>query len=374
MNPPMNITGGIDRPPLPPPTVVAPKKEDVFPSYGKVRLAWLPVSGARAYRFTLWNEAKLREAKRKKIEAIPRWTTEVKQTWLEVTDAPYSSYMYLEAALWRWDIAAVDAETGQTGQVATNYFRTSSQEFLHRDEKVLRLEYRFTPSMTYEQSSSATGTNGLYSSTSSHLAIDGDWWIGRAWGFSAGAGVETLALPMISGTTAFTHFNFDALFRVHLSPSPWGWSLAMALGGAIQTLPQLEIVDSSVGVSNLVGIGPHLQLRLNYDLRDPSKPWQAQIVGTLFPPLVTQGGSASSNVNLQTMDADISARLMRQFTQRTSVGLGVTGQTKGVRYIPDAALANSVVRISGWAISLMAQFDYFRNEETTTSAQMWQPQ
>lgn len=63
------------------------------------------------------------------------WVTEVKQPWLEIHDVPYSSYMYLGTADYRWDVAAIDA-AGQTGPLSTRSFSVTPQLFMKQESFV----------------------------------------------------------------------------------------------------------------------------------------------------------------------------------------------------------------------------------------------
>ncbi|MBI3556645.1 MAG: hypothetical protein HY074_10315 [Deltaproteobacteria bacterium] len=351
---------------MPAPTIIGPKHMDLYPTYGYVRLAWQGVEGARGYRFRLWNEDKVKENHRWKRDTPPRWITEVKNPWIEVHDAPYTSFMYLETGTYRWDVAAVDADGGYLGDTAMGYFRTSRQWFFKPNEIFLSAEYGFYPQEVYYQDSSVTGTQSKLLSSSHRLNADLDWWFWRQWGVNLGGGFQSLSLTSPSGqnpadTIFFVHANADLLFRTYLSTVPWGWWLVLSAGFGMQEFPQVDTFSASQGggsihVERPKAMGAKFGIQLH---KRWNNWWEAQFnINSLVHAFTTTSPTGSS-VTHTPIDLDLAFKVLLNWSNHFGTYASLGGEVKRAQYTPQPFGANSNVLLQGIVFAWGFQFNYY---------------
>ena len=361
---PLALTAKKER--LPAPTIIGPKHLDLYPTYGYVRLAWQGVEGVRGYRFRLWNEDKVKENQRWKRDTPPRWITEVKNPWLEIHDAPYTSYMYLESGTYRWDVAAVDKDGGIVGDTAMGYFRTSRQWFLKPHEIYLRAEYGFSPQEVYYQDSSLTGSQSKFLSASHRVNADLDWWFWRQWGMNLGGGFQSLNLnPSVGQNPAdsilFIHANADLLFRTYLSTVPWGWWLVLSAGFGMQEFPQVDsFVTSQGGGSIHVSRPKELGAKFGFQLHKRWNNWlEAQFNVNWLVHAFTMSGPTGSAVTHTPLDLDLGLRFLLNWSNHFGTYAGVGGEVRHAEYTPQPLSANSNVLFQGIVFTWGVQFNYY---------------
>lgn len=356
---PLNVTG--KREPLDAPQIIAPNHLELFPTHGKVRLAWQAVPGARGYRFRLFEEDKVRENRRWKRDTPPRWVTEVQQPWIEVHDAPYTSYMYLQSGLYRWDVAAIDKDGGYIGDVATGYFRTSRQWHLKPNDFYLRAHYFFTPYMDYKSYSSLSG-QGFQEDNAHAIQFRGelDWFFLRHWGVSLGGSYSSLGgRADIPSSADYMSLNLDALFRWYLSIEPRGWTFTGSLGLGLQELPNIDNVTtdaSHLHIERPKVLGPRFGFRF---YRRWNNPWEMQIMGNyMFPVWWAHDPSGGSSDIKQAINGDLTWRFLYNFNEHFAAGLGLQGEYRKLRYSPSTRHGESSARIQGANIHVTGQFHY----------------
>lgn len=341
------------------PQIVAPKHEEMFPTFGKVRLAWEGVPGARGYRFRLFEEDRVRENRRWKRETPPRWVTEVKQPWIEVHDAPYTSFMYLQTGLYRWDVAAIDKEGGLVGDVATGYFRMSRQWHLKERDFYLRFHYLYTPLLDY-RSYSALASGGITASNARAHSYRGDidvfpW---RHWGVSVSGGNSSMFGSSVPNSVEYFNVALDFLFRWYLSIEPRGWTFITNLGLGLQEFPNIDNV-ATVNAEHIERprvLGPRLGFRF---YKRWNSPWELQLLGNFqFHTWWAADPSGGSSDLKPSLDGDLGTRLLYNWTENFALGAGLQGEYRKVRYSPSISHGESSVRLQGVNLNVTAQFHY----------------
>ncbi len=352
---PLSLTAKRER--LPAPTIIGPKHMDLYPSKGYVRLAWQGVEGARGYRFRLWNEDNVKENQRWKRDTPPRWITEVKNPWIEVHDAPYTSYMYLDTGTYRWDVAAVDKDGAFVGETAMGFFRTSRQWFFKPHEIYLRAQYGIGPSESYQEDSSITGKKNKLQSPSRHVDGSLDWWFSRQLGLGLGGGFQSLDLTS-ADTILFIHANADLLFRTYLSTVPWGWWLVLSAGFGMQEFPQVDNLGSGVGthVSRPKAMGAKLGFQLH-------KRWANWVEGQLYVNSLIHAFTTASPTGSSTTHAPLDVEFGYRATFSVSNHVALYGgwgvELKRAQYTPQPFGANSNVLFQGFVATWGVQFNYY---------------
>lgn len=361
---PVALNGQRER--LDAPTIIGPKHMDLYPTYGYVRLAWVPVDGARGYRFRLWNEDKVRENTRWKRDTPPRWITEIKQPWIEVHDAPYTSFMYLETGTYRWDVAAIDKDGGYIGETAQGYFRTSRQWFLKPNEVFIRASYGYAPNALYSSSSSQTGQGAHFSSTSHRFDTDLDWWLWRQWGLNFTGGLQSLAehgpTAAASDTLLFIHTSADLLFRTYLSTVPWGWTFTAAAGLGMQEIPLIDQTASNVHAVRPKIWGPHFGLRINKHF---DSPWELESRLNILVPALTSGVPDDSTRTNTTLVTDVGVKVVYNWSYHFATELGLGGQIIDSRFTPMPMQTHSNAQLESINVMLGLRFNYFPPPDNT---------
>jgi len=357
---PFNVTSTTK---LPAPQILSPRNSDTFPTYSRVRLAWRPVEGARGYQFRLWEDDKIRANKKIGKATGPRWVTEVPTPWIEVHDAPYSSFMYLDTGLYRWDVAAVDKKGGKIGEPATGYFRVNKDPYLHPKEIFLRLQYGLSPA-TYDQESAASNSSNKFSLVSHKFYADGDWFFKRHLGLSGGLGLRTINIKPNATTVTANMAHFDLLYRSYLSNRHFGWTLTGSLGMGWIELPQLEGAAAEPGrlnVSNPQAIGVRAGFRL---LKTWDSPWSAEAFGSLMLHafLLNHPGPGEGSIH-QPLDIELGARAFRKVALHTALGFGLTAESREIAYRSEGFPRDSFAKITGVSAVLLFQLHYFDADE-----------
>lgn len=360
---PLSLTGRRD--PLPAPSIIAPKHMDLFPSNGYVRLAWKRVDGARGYRFRLWEEDKVRENYRYKRDTPPRWVTEVKTPWIEVHDAPYSSYMYLGDGVYRWDVAAVDKDGGYVGDPAVGYFEVSTQWFLKPSEFFLRGRYGYAPSINQSSSDTRSAFQRDFKAASHRFHLDGDWFFSRRWGVNANIGIDSFTFRGVaaepSTSVFYTAFDFSLLSRTYLSSTPFGWTLTGSLGLALFETPFASAFNATTGgveVHRARTFGPKFGARLG---RRFDSPLELQFLASTVINVTT---SLDDGVNktYTPLNIDLAARTLYHFNNHLAATLDLNFERKRARFSPSTTKAPSEASYSGVTIALGAQINLYSEE------------
>lgn len=243
---PLEITSG-QKPRLPAPEITSPKHMELFPSRGTVRLSWKKVDGAKSYRVRLWDfEGYAGTGGR----SLPRWETKTNQNFLEINDAPYSSFMFLESGRYRYDIAAINENS--LGYDAIGFFEVDRSWFLKPSETYVRLATGGSP-YTRLYSTDVGGQNARRPRAySARLALELDHWMLRRWGvYLAGHGdyvwnrvVDGSAI--VSSGFLLSETRFGLQHRVHLASTPDGFDFMAALGFGTFEIVDVSIIRESV--------------------------------------------------------------------------------------------------------------------------------
>lgn len=241
---PLEITSGgrLNRLRLPAPEITGPKHMELFPSRGTVRLSWKKVEGAKSYRVRLWDFDAYAGTEGR---SLPRWETKTDQNFLEINDAPYSSFMFLESGRYRYDIAAINENS--LGYDAIGFFDVDRNWFFKPSETYLRIATGGSP-YTRLYSTDVGGVNARRPRAySARLALELDHWLLRRWGvYLAGHGdyvwnrvVDGAAV--VSSGFLISETRFGLQHRAHLSSTPDGFDFMAAMG-----FGTFEIVDVSI--------------------------------------------------------------------------------------------------------------------------------
>lgn len=346
---------------LPAPTIVGPKHMDLFPTYGYVRLAWQPIAGVRGYRFRIWNADKVRENFREKLDTPPRWVTEVKNPWIEIHDAPYSSYMYLETGVYRWEVAGVDKEGGVVGDPAIAFFETSRQWFLKTEELYLRpyLMHKFNE--VHRTSSGNTGVNTNYSASDTAIGGEADWFFSRHWGLNLASALDMYSARATGDSPANTMHDIRAelnlLLRTYLSTVPYGWTFTLNAGLGFEEVSQIDnITTTDSNITKLKVFGPKLGFKI---AKRFDSPFELQFFANALLPLYLSGGLSSTNSLRATLNGFAELRALYHFNQHTALMASFGDEQRWVAYSPMAGGSTFGVFVSGWATSIGVQLDYF---------------
>lgn len=371
---PLNLSGKKER--LPAPIVIGPKHRDLYPTYGYVRLAWQRVDGARGYRFRIWNEDKVRENYRWKKDSAPRWVTEVKNPWLEVHDAPYSSYMYLESGLYRWDVTAVDPDGSTLGETSTAYFEVSRQWFLKPSEVFIRAIYGFAPQERYSQELSGNGESTSYTSPSHHLDADLQWYFARQWGTEVGVGLQTLRMQsslLGSGPTEqvlFMNAHADMLFRAFLSTEPYGWWLVLSAGFGAQEFPQVNSVsaaDQTLQISRPKVLGPRFGFEIHKRFNTPAqRPFELYFkLNSLINVFAIDASENGSNAGTP-LNAGMQLNWLWHATNHFALSLGIAADSRRATYATSPMESSLKVGFQGISVTLGFQLNYYSPPDNTS--------
>ena len=339
------------------PQIIGPRHLEMFPTFGRVRLAWQPIAGARGYRFRIWNEENSNDslAQRK----TPRWITEIKQPWLEVHDAPYTSFMYLESGTYRWDVAAIDKDGAFVGDPAMGYFQMSRQYHLQPNELFIRLWGLIAPSVGYE-STSGPANQSYADDESSSLAFRGEaeYFFRRHWGLSLGGSLSALSsLDGMGSSIDYFSGNLDALYRTYLSIQPQGWTMTFLLGIGLHEFPNIDgpsMQIEKIHVERPRVLGPRAGFRLS---RRWNNPWEVQLAGNIMVNAFwfhdPYGGGTELSPTINTA-AEIKTFYHLSKTFAGGLGLGI--ENRSIKYDAGPRHVESSVSLKSWNLSLNAQF------------------
>lgn len=343
------------------PQIVGPKHLDTFPTYRRVRLAWESVPGARGYRLRLWEEDKAKLDGPNTRRTPPRWITEVKQTWLEVHDAPYSSYMYLGSGTYRWDVAAIDKDGGYVGDPAMGYFQMSRQFHMNPRELFVRVQSILSPAVDYKSYSGVAG-RGYEDAETASIAVraEVDYFFKRNWGVAMGGTVSTLGFQAGLGAPVdYFVINLDALYRAQLSLEQRGWRLQFSLGLVLQEMPAIDgpnVVPEAVHIERPRVFGAHTGFRIHHRWRNP---WEVQLISDLaFNAFWFHDPYGTGSSIKPTFNGSIEARGLYHFTKVFAGGLGLVMDYRSIKYDAGLQHPDSSVRIQSTNITLTGQFRY----------------
>lgn len=340
------------------PKIIGPVDPQTYPYHSKVRLAWTKVPGARGYRFRLWEEAKAMRAAKKGREPVPRWSTEIKNTHIEILDAPYSSYMYLDDGKYRWDVAAVNNEGGLVGEVATSYFNISDQWYLPENESITTLEYGIAPNYYYSYHSSSTNQDATTRYWRHRFKFQHDSWFAREWGWGV------LGLFNVHKVTAFDGAAEPSLlaiygglglllnYRHYLSHFSGGWTFYLSAGPAANQFIQLETLGSSgqaITYQKPTMFGPDITFGFG---KHSQGPWEWRFFSHWFIPWYSRLNSNTSiHKTFTRLNTDVSARGYYHFAPKLDVYAGLSYEVKNTDYIQMGLASSNTTHMHGWEIS-----------------------
>lgn len=220
------------------PQVIAPDSQELYEPMGKIRLAWTPVPGAAKYLLRIWDKSKLDKARAEGKELKPRWETTVTEPWIVLHDVPYASYMYLDQALYVWEVAAIEKGSNELGILTQSSFEVSRQYYLSKRELFLRFEYGYSPTVSYKQSNADRNTTFSKSSSSHQLRFDIEGWFTRHWGADFYA--QTSSFDTGDTRIQINRYSLALLNRTYLSTDAAGTTVNWRLGFSLQDYPQID--------------------------------------------------------------------------------------------------------------------------------------
>ncbi|MBI2607114.1 MAG: hypothetical protein HYW49_13650 [Deltaproteobacteria bacterium] len=339
---------------LPAPELLEPADGAFFPVEPKARLSWKPVAGARSYRVQIWDKDEVRDRVRKQRLPVARWITETREPWLEFHDVPYSSYLYLQPAEYRWDVAAIDATTDELGQQSSRSFVVTRQYYLRSKQVLVRLNAAFSASAKYGSHSATGNQSQQLSASSSGIAAEAQWWYARQWGLGFDADLLTVGLGGAGNSAAFS-LGADFNHRVHLSKDAAGWTLVFGAGLGLQQLPQIDRASSPSQVSSPQALGPRLGLRL---IKRFESPWEAELRLASLVPAYTFATPTGADVTKAPLNAAATVALRYHTNPNTAWMVGYSGGVRRVLYVPSGSRAQSGASLAAGYAQLGIQVEY----------------
>ncbi len=325
---------------FPAPEILFPQDGKLLPPYSTIRLSWKPVPGAKSYRIQLWEEDSMQ----------PRWITEVKENWLIIKDAPYSSYMYLQGGIYRWDVAAMDPKLNENGHIASSSFEMTRQYFLSEHELFFKTRYGYSPIYRYVQANSVLGTSYDFNVSAHSADLSLDWWMSRQWGLSFSFGTsEQFRINYLGkdlGNVNFIYADIDFLWRAYLSLHPLGWTLGAQLGLVYQEFPQVESVLADLNKTSIVrpkSLCPKFGFKINKRLTNS---WEMEFSSFVFMPVVVFG----NYILKYTPSYGTNLHLYYSLSKSFSLGFGPSFERRKLTYKP-----SSYVQFTNTAIHVIAR-------------------